>query len=242
MAEEYNRILIDHISEILYPLSNYDLENLKRENVHGKIYSLGDPLQDVFLSNIQTLQKRNLRSQFNIDGPYAILTLHRAENVDNKRILTNILNALVKIKDYKLVWPIHPRTLKMVKTFKLESMLKNDNFVILNPLSYLEILELLQDAEFVLTDSGGFQKEAFFAKKPLITFRKSTEWYDTVRIGTNVLINPEDDIDIDSFINNLDNLKAKYLTLEENPYGVGDSALRISESLINEVSSSRYAD
>lgn len=231
MAEEYNRIVIDRISDYLFPLSPFDQANLKNEKVHGKIFQLGDPLYDIFKDKISNLKKQNLRDKYNLKDNYAILTLHRAENVDDKNILKRILTNLGELKDFKIVFPIHPRTKKMVENYKLNNLLNKKHIVLTDPLGYLEMLELLVESHFVITDSGGFQKEGFFAKKPVITLRKSTEWMDTVLLGTNILVDPLKEINLQRIAKKIPQLTKTLSTLKQTPYGKGNSSALISSKL-----------
>lgn len=223
MPEEINRRLIDHCANFLFPVSEHCREILEQEKVPGKIFQCGDPLYDMFLKNREMaagkskiLEKLGLGSE-----PLAIVTLHRAENVDNPLILKTIIGALAKIKTFRVVFPIHPRT---------ESRLKECGALkIIPPVGYWDFLVLLSQAGLVITDSGGVQKEAFFAQVPCVTLRKSTEWVETVESGANTLLDPESDRLSDLLIEAVDRRSGVKEKLEvlENPYGDGRAAGQI---------------
>mgnify|MGYP001558479799 FL=1 len=236
MAEEYNRILIDHLSDLLFPVSYNDYNNLLIEKVHGKSIFLGDPLYDVFLSNQKIARKYKSTSLKPLDDCSVLLTLHRAENVDNIDTLKNILVAVNKIKFRKIVFPIHPRTKKMIENFGLNNLL-NNNIKTISPLGYFEILRLLQQCDLVITDSGGLQKETFFAKKTCVTLRKSTEWIDTVNLKVNILLDPESkQIEkLSQICQNVGKTNALFKKITERPYGNGHSSIKIVDAIINEI-------
>lgn len=235
MAEEVNRRLIDHCANILFPVSKHCQEVLEQERVTGKIFQFGDPLYDVFLTNSRIagahstiLKDGDLESK-----PLAILTLHRAENVDNPLTLKAIVGTLTEIRDFQIIFPIHPRTEGRLKEFGLWEGLKESALKIIPPVGYWDFLSLVSKAGLVITDSGGVQKEAFFAKVPCITLRKTTEWVETVELGANTLIDPES--------GDLQRLLAKAvkdgpgrqekLQSLENPYGDGQAAKLIVDLL-----------
>jgi len=235
MAEEYNRIVIDHISNFLFPVSTNDKNNLIREKVGGEIFSVGDPLFDIFKDNVKRLKARKEKKFPNLTQKYALLTLHRAENVDSRSILKRILKELIRVRSHKIVFPIHPRTKKMIKKFGLTGLLKGKNIILMSPVGYLEILELILGSDLIITDSGGIQKEAFFARKPCLTLRKSTEWKDTVKLGANILLNPEESKDMDKLVflvKDIDQVKRQLHMIKDKPYGQGNSSKEIAKILI----------
>ena len=234
MPEEHNRIMIDVISDLLMPLSSNDKKNLEDEKIKGQINWVGDPLFDVFKQEVE-----NLKAEYKIQNakPYCLVTIHRAENVDNKQTLEKIFKSLSSITNYEVIFPIHPRTLKMATDYGLLEIIKNNsNITIKEPLSYHELLGYLISSAFVITDSGGVQKEAYFAQKPCITFRKSTEWIDTQRLGVNIVLDPEaNDFEenVISTILNITDIFNKFSKITESPYGEGHSSKVITDLLIN---------
>ncbi len=231
MAEEYNRVILDHISDKLMPLSTHDKKNLEKESVHGDIYLAGDPLYDSFLLKKKNLELKGLTKLYKKRERLGILTLHRAENVDSKFILKNILRKINEAFSYNtkcdLVFPIHPRTRKMIEKYNLWDYIDKKHVTIVEPLGYDELVELLLGSDFVITDSGGFQKEAFFAQKPCITLRKSTEWVDTVKLGTNILIDPSGTEKLPNIETFLRKTSAIFKNLKAEPYGTGHATNRI---------------
>ena len=129
------------------------------------------------------LEKYELRQK-----KYYLLTVHRPENTDDKENLGNILKAAGNL-DHEVIFPIHPRTQKMLKIFNLDSLEYFQNVKLIDPVSYFDILMLEKNAIKILTDSGGIQKEAYFFKVPCITLRNETEWIETVKSGWNVNVN-----------------------------------------------------
>lgn len=236
MAEEYNRILIDHLSDLLFPLSKNDYNNLKTEKVHGKSIFIGDPLFDVFLENQKKIKNIDLKKITNGKEVSVLMTIHRAENVDSKGTLENILKAVGKIESHNVLFPIHPRTKKMISKFGFSKYLGKDNIITVPPLGYFELLKVLGACDIVITDSGGLQKEAFFAHKACITLRKSTEWMDTVKLKANVLLNPEQ-----KSINRLSKLCVTlvkqdiFSSIKSMPYGDGNATKKIVKRIIAEV-------
>lgn len=187
LPEEINRRLIDHCANVLISVSGVCTENLKNEKVKGKIYQTGDPLFDVFKSLIKKSVQLKLLEEFKLNPKeYIFLTAHRDKNVDNRESLSGIISALNNFKDLKTIFPVHPRTQKRLKEFKLLSG-GESNILFTRPLSYNETINLVKNAKLVVTDSGGLQKEAFWCKIPCITLRDNTAWIETVDFGVNFL-------------------------------------------------------
>ncbi len=238
MAEEFNRRIIDHISDVLFPLSFHDTLNLKKEAVLGKVHSVGDPLYDVFLQRLAGLEEKGLRGKYGLGDKYVILTLHRAENVDNKETISSIIKEILKIKGFKVIFPIHPRTLKRLSEFRITNLSINTNIVTTGPLSYHEILELLKFSSAVITDSGGFQKEAFYSKVPCAVLRKTTEWLDPVKYGVSFVLDPQKKkalSGIHPFLANNEKLKRKFKEIKGYPYGKGNSSHKIVALIRKEI-------
>ena len=183
MPEETNRILTDHLSDLLFVTTEEGRENLELEGIKDGVHSVGNIMIDtlaLFLPKIKKLKKFNKH-----DENFFFCTLHRAENVDHKEIFTAILDALELIaKDAPIYLPLHPRTAKMAKQFGLEARLRKI-FKILPPLSYQDTIYYQKNAKLVLTDSGGIQEESSFLGVPCLTLRTETERPITVTKGTN---------------------------------------------------------
>jgi len=188
MPEEINRIMTDHISEILFTPSEIADKNLQKEGITKNVYRVGDIMFDAlnfFLP--QAEHKKNILKKMKLkETEFYYSTIHRPSNTDSETNLRNIVSAFSNL-DKKVVFAIHPRTLKMIKNYNIKL---NDNICIMNPLGYLENLVFLKYAKAIITDSGGMQKESFFLKVPCITIRQETEWVETIKQGWNCLVNP----------------------------------------------------
>lgn len=188
MPEEINRVVSDHISDILFCSTKSSAAILKSEGISKGVYFVGDVMADI---QNQILKKLNLVKPLNANRytllPYILATVHRQENTDKKENLDNILKAFEVIKDI-IVYPIHPRTRKMIKQYGWEKRVaKMPNLRLIEPVGYKEMMGLESNAKLILTDSGGVQKEAYIARVPCITLREQTEWVETVKSGWNRL-------------------------------------------------------
>ena len=189
MPEEINRILIDHVADLLFTSEPSGNDNLRREGIPaGKIHFVGNVMIDTLVRLLPKAQTRwyELQEQFNLSR-YALVTLHRPSNVDNPERLSEIIGALNDLGKYVAVlFPIHPRTHQRLDENRLPY--SNSNLRSLPPLSYLDFLALEAHAEFVITDSGGIQEETSFLGVPCLTVRPSTERPITITNGTNRLV------------------------------------------------------
>lgn len=187
MPEEINRMVTDCISDYLFVTEKSGIENLKRQGKGKKqIFFVGNIMIDTLLFGLDKVNSQQAGS--NSNSPFAVVTLHRPSNVDDKEKLKDILMSLKEIsKDTLIYFPIHPRTARNIKNFKLNYLLENPNFKIMPPMSYLEFLALWKDAILVLTDSGGLQEETTALGIPCFTIRENTERPITVEEGTNIL-------------------------------------------------------
>lgn len=204
MPEETNRKVTDVLSEYLFTTEESGNENLRKEGVADeKIHFVGNIMIEAIinakcktqpclaeLGRVQNvkLSINNLKSSIsNLKSPYAILTLHRPSNVDNRDSLIRILDAIVEIsRRIHLIFPMHPRTSKMIREFKL--LEKLNSLYVIKPLGYLEFIALEERAKFVLTDSGGMQEETTYFGVPCLTIRENTERPVTIIKGTNKLV------------------------------------------------------
>ena len=224
MPEEINRVIVDRISDILFCPSKSACDNLKKENIKGNIFFVGDVMFDVALY----LRKKSIKydlSDFNINKEHFILcTVHREENTDNKDKLSGILKALGELSSsFKIVVPIHPRTKNRIKKFKLTHLTKNLNLI--DPLSYNKMLFLLDKCSLLLTDSGGMQKEALYFKTPCLTLRNETEWNETIEANINMLVGSDKKLIIKQAFKQV---KSKF-PRSFFPYGRGNAADKIVE-------------
>jgi UDP-N-acetylglucosamine 2-epimerase (non-hydrolysing) len=234
MPEEHNRVIIDHISEFLFAPTSAAKKYLKEDNVRGKIFVVGNTIVDSTISFSDQVKIDDLRQELSLPDRYALLTLHREENVDSSIILRTTLECVAEIADlHKLcfVFPIHPRTQKMIEHFGYEDFVKSNVFFrAITPLGYMRFLSLTRHASLVMTDSGGVQEEACILKTPCITLRESTERPETVAIGANIVAGTKRAGIMEAF--------EKWFSLLgtegswKNPYGDGFASRRIIETCL----------
>lgn len=187
MPEEINRILTDQISSMLFCPTTSAVSNLQKEGIFNNVYNVGDVMYDATLYAINNLPNLQLDIGISLPQNFAFMTIHRAHS-------TNSLESFMQIIDYakqfslkhdlKIVYPAHPRTKELIS--KLDPKYISD-FIIIDPISYFTAQYCLTKAKYVLTDSGGLQKEAYFHKVPCVTLRSETEWVETIENGWNRL-------------------------------------------------------
>lgn len=231
MPEEINRILSDHCTDLFFTSCKTASENLVCEGIpKHKIDQAGDVMYDAFffyLSRSQAKKHSLLESLRLVPKEFVLTTLHRAQNTDDPEILKEIVDALIEIgKEKKVVLPLHPRTAGALTKANLFSEVKK-NLCLIPPVGYFDMLELEQNAAVILTDSGGVQKEAYFAKVPCITLREETEWVELVELGVNALTGSCKEKILkyySSFTNQEQDFSAK-------PYGDGLAGQKIAASI-----------
>lgn len=200
MPEEYNRILADHISTFLFAPTEIAIKNLENEGIgassyltlqgqsKAKLYNVGNTIIDATLQNLEIAKKneRKVLAKYGVNSnEYILLTAHRAENVDNIKFLQNLCKFIEYISTkhkLKVIWPIHPRTVKKLAEFDL-----TPNAVLVDPIGYIEFLALESNAKITVTDSGGVQEETCVLKTPCVTVRLSTDRPETVITGSNAI-------------------------------------------------------
>jgi UDP-N-acetylglucosamine 2-epimerase len=195
MPEEVNRVLTDHISSLLFCPTKTSVQNLRKEGITKGVYLVGDVMYDSLRQHIKRAEKiSGIMKKLNLSKKdFYLVTIHRAENTDIKENLNKIAEILAQL-NRKTVFPIHPRTKKCLSEFNLSDKLESKNHLLLiDPVSYLDMLVLEKNAKYILTDSGGVQKEAFFLKTPCLTLREETEWVETLKNGANQLVGLEVD-------------------------------------------------
>ena len=184
MPEEINRILTDRVSNILFCPTDTAIYNLKNEgfeNIDCRVIKSGDVMQDgaLFYKDLA------VKPKYTMSHDYILCTIHRAENTNDSSRLENIFEALNTIaKERQIILPLHPRTKKILKELAIDTA----NLTLIDPIGYLEMVWLINNCSYVMTDSGGLQKEAYFFEKPCITLRDETEWVELVENGFNVLV------------------------------------------------------
>ncbi|MFC0272281.1 non-hydrolyzing UDP-N-acetylglucosamine 2-epimerase [Metabacillus herbersteinensis] len=237
MPEEQNRILTDHISELLLCPTETAVNNLKKEGITKGVINTGDLMYDTVLRNINLSNKwfdngvwlKELKENYGLEADlkekdYYLATIHRAENTDQPEKLKTIFNTFEKL-DKPVIIPLHPRTKKILEAHNIE--LKNTK--VIEPVGYLLMLYLTANSCMVVTDSGGLQKEAYFLETPCTTLRDQTEWVETLENGWNQLSS----INVDSILEKVN----RELTCFNHPqpllFGDGQAAKKICNSILN---------
>ena len=229
MPEEINRVLTDHAADLLFAPTDSAVKNLSNEGLMPKTRQTGDVMFDAALfyaekalTNSSILKKIGLASK-----NYILATLHRAENTDDDGRMRDIVAGLLDLStEIQVVLPLHPRTEKVLKKLNLLATLAKQIQVI-DPVGYLDMVMLEQNASLIVTDSGGVQKEAFFHGVPCLTLRDETEWVELVELGWNQLV----------AVNDLRNLKELSVQAmngkgeKSSPYGSGKAAHTIVQYL-----------
>jgi len=225
MPEEINRILTDHCSDLLFAPTKKARGILLKEGISNKkIFITGNTIVDAVFQNIKLAEKKSkiLKDLGLQKEKYFLMTAHRAENVDNKNRLKGILKGAEMISNkfaLPVIYSIHPRTRKMLKEFKL-SVSKNIHLI--EPLGYLDFLQLQKNAKLILTDSGGIQEETCIMQIPCITLRDNTERPETLTVKSNILAGTNPQKIIESARKML-NSKKQW----QNPFGSGKAAEKI---------------
>ena len=231
MPEETNRVLADHCSDLLFAPTAKARENLLREGLNERaIFLTGNTVVDAVNQNLKLSKKKgNIWKKLGIEnGGYALVTVHRQENVDNKTRLKGIMEGLTRIRKilgFHVVYPIHPRAKKQFAAFNVHA----DGVDIIEPLDYLTFLQLESNAKLVLTDSGGVQEEACILRVPCVTLRYNTERPETLEVGANTLAGT----DPDEIVKKADFMLAKHHDWEI-PFGDGTTGKRIIKILREE--------
>lgn len=226
MPEEVNRVLVDHLSSLLFTPSEAPVALLKSEGITTGVHVVGDIMMDAVLHFKDTLDHQAiLRQQGLSPNHYLLVTLHRAENTDDPLLLAQWIQEISRLgQQHKVFFPMHPRTRKAIQHFGLE--VDPRLIQISPPLTYGHTLSLLANAKALLTDSGGMQKEAYYLEVPCLTLRQETEWVETLDTGWNTLVKTPEQ---------LPGLLANALTKTYAPtvplYGTGKTAQAIVEQL-----------
>ena len=232
------RVLTDHIADFLFCPTKQSIENLKAEGIINKELTVGNsngcsPIHnskvclvgDVMFDAALYYQEHARKPQRVLPEQFILATIHRAENTDNSVRLKSIFDGFEKIvKEVPIILPLHPRTRQAIETWDLKT---SDSIKIIDPVSYLEIIYLLENCILVMTDSGGLQKEAFFFKKPCITLRDETEWVELVEHGYNFLAGAT----AENIFRAYKNAIGKNYNFNLELYGDGKAGERIVKSL-----------
>lgn len=227
MPEEINRILTDRISDILFAPTKIARDNLLKEGIDSKLIVLTgntvvDALKDhiVFAKNSKILNKLKVKK----DG-YILVTAHRPENVDDENRLKKLIELLeygCKLLNKTMIWPIHPRTKKQIEKYKMKLSPKIRT---IDPVGYIDMLSLMNNASFIFTDSGGIQEEAYILKKPLITLRDSTERPET--LSANFIV----DLDKEKLKEAVRDFQGGKVSWKKDAFGLGNASKIIVDTL-----------
>ena len=240
MPEEINRRVCDVTSTMYFIPTEESAINLLAEGYSRKnLIITGNTVVDACFRHLEIAKKRGFEEEslasLDIDNMDNILTLtmHRAENVDDKKRVTNIIDALKELGDMNIIFPIHPRTKKTLEDFKLFDELNNLSHVhIIKPIGYLDFLQLTSKSTLILTDSGGLQEEAITLDVPALTLRYNTERPETVTAGGNILVGADKDAILENANKILnDGEFAQKMKNAINPYGQGDSAKKTVDAI-----------
>ena len=233
MPEEHNRRLVDHLSKFLFAPTEIARKNLEKESVWGKIHVTGNTVIDAVIQHMPLAEKKSKIMDEIRFKRFALVTAHRAENVDDPAVLKNFVEAFAQAP-IPVVYPIHPRTRKRLRQLKMwRTLSRAENVQLLPPLGYFDFLVLMKKCEMIVTDSGGIQEEATAPpiRKPVLVVRLSTERPEAVEAGFAKVVGVEK--------RNI--LKAMEQTLTEerampniSPYGDGTAAKKIVEILMHE--------
>ncbi len=228
MPEEINRILTDHCSDYLFAPTEKSKEILLKEGIsEKKIFVVGNTIVDAIYQNLK-LSKDDMMKNLGLRRKeYILVTIHRQENVDNEKRFRNIIEGIELIsKEFNLpiIYPIHPRSMKMMIKFGLNI---NGNIRLAEPLDYLNFLQLESNARIILTDSGGIQEESCILKVPCVTLRENTERPETLDVGSNILAGTKSEQILECV--------KKMISGEnswKNPFGNGDTSKKIIEVIV----------
>ncbi|HQN20631.1 MAG TPA: UDP-N-acetylglucosamine 2-epimerase (non-hydrolyzing), partial [Syntrophobacteraceae bacterium] len=233
MPEETNRVVADHVADLLFAPTTTAKKNLLNEGVReADIHLVGDVMYDAALYYGSKSEKESrILSRLEVEPKeYVLATVHRAENTDNANCLRAIFEGLMQVsRDTVVVLPLHPRTRKALER---EGLLLRaaDALKLIEPVGYLDMVMLEKNAKVVVTDSGGVQKEAFFYEVPCVTVREETEWVELIELGWNRLAPPTGSA---SLADAVSEAAARAPGSWESPYGNGRSAEKIVEILID---------
>jgi len=230
MPEEVNRILTDHVSKLLYCPTAQAVFNLSKEGIFEGVLNVGDVMYDGMLFYRKKIESnpRALADYGLSPKGYILATVHRAENTDAEESLREIFAALADLsKHYPVVLALHPRTRKRLSDMNIAVA---ESLRLLDPLPYLEMIELELGARMIVTDSGGVQKEAYFTQVPCLTLRNETEWVETVDCGANILCGTSRTAILQAF--EAHESRGGVGVDDSFPYGDGHAAEKIIQSLL----------
>lgn len=225
MPEEVNRIVTDHISDLLLAPTQTAVDHLATEGITGDMVELvGDVMYDLALKAANDLDAGPLLSEIGVtEGEFVLATVHRAENTDDPTRFAAVINGLAGVAEtMPVVLPVHPRTKPLLEASEAASAL-----TLIEPVGYPDMVKLERSCALVATDSGGVQKEAFFHGKPCVTLRDETEWVELVELGWNTITPPTDAAAVrEAIVSNIGTTGQ-----DGKPYGAGDAGERIAAAI-----------
>jgi UDP-N-acetylglucosamine 2-epimerase (non-hydrolysing) len=230
MPEEHNRRLVDHVSTYMFAPTENARKNLEKESVWGKIYVTGNTVIDAVIQHLPMAERKsNILEKIKFEK-FALVTAHRAENVDDPTVLKNFVEAFTEAP-IPIVYPVHPRTKKRLRQQKMwRKFSSSENVQIFPPLGYFDFMVLMKNCEMMLTDSGGLQEEATAPplRKPVLVIRLSTERPEAVEAGFAKVVG----VDKEKILTAMENILHKKRELPKvSPYGDGAAAKRIVKIL-----------
>jgi len=239
MPEDKNRTLIDHLSSVLLPYTNYSRENLIRENIHpSKIYVVGNPIIEVIDYFLPKIEKSKILDKMKLkEKEYFLVTAHRSENVDQTENLIRILSSLEKIqKKFKkrIIYPMHPRTLSKIKNVNIPNGVE-----LIKPLGFFDFTKLEKNAFCLITDSGTVPEESLYFKIPCVTIRETTERPEFIETGFNILAGLEPD-DIVKAVKTItsSNIKSEW----NSSFGDGQTSIKVINILSGQLNRMKYLE
>jgi UDP-N-acetylglucosamine 2-epimerase (non-hydrolysing) len=228
MPEEINRIVTDHISDLLFAPTQKQAEILIGEGVESqKIIVTGNTIVDAVFENHKLVKKHPKFDHYQFEK-YFLLTTHRPSNVDDKMVLNSLLSVITKtaiLHNCFVYFPAHPRTMKQINYFGIK--VNNKYLKIIDPVGYLEMLALEKNAELIFTDSGGIQEEACILQVPSIVLRDNTERPEALEVGSSMLVHHRNK----EFISDVTTMIKKRRNWQ-NPFGDGNSANNILDGIL----------
>jgi UDP-N-acetylglucosamine 2-epimerase len=223
MPEEINRLVADKLSDVHFCVSQVAVRQLAIEGFCDSVHWVGDVMFDAMLANRElAYQRSTILTRLGLKkGEYSLVTIHRAANTDSSERLSNIVNILNRLRE-KVIFPVHPRTKAALN--KVNANFK-DHVILIDPVGYYDMMVLEHNARLIGTDSGGVQREAYFASIPCVTLRDETEWTETVETGWNKLVGVEVEQAVEAW--NHFSLPSAHPTI----FGDGKASLKISSLL-----------
>jgi UDP-GlcNAc3NAcA epimerase len=239
MPEELNRILTDHVSDYLFAPTKTAVQNLRKENVYGEVLYTGDLSVEIIRDATSLASKSSVLDDLNLESKsYMLFTMHRAENTNHKKNISSVIQAFEvlskKQTEIKIIFPMHPRTLSKLKMMGLYKRLKDcANVIAIEPQGYIDFIKLMSNAQKVITDSGGIQKESYLLKVPCVTIRNNTEWVETLSEGWNILTGTDTNKIVKAIVDRT--FEQNYGPTIKSIFGSGNTSKIIKDALLSKV-------